>query len=81
MTENTDKYLVFSGYSYYPDGGWNDYDGAFSTLEEAKDSVKDFDYQQWAHIVDANSEEIVLIAAGGKGVVEWEPPINKGEQL
>jgi len=33
-------YLVFSGNVYYPCGGWKDYKGSYSSLEEAVDAAK-----------------------------------------
>lgn len=28
-------YLLFAFYNYYPEGGWNDYQGNFDSLDEA----------------------------------------------
>lgn len=55
------RFLVFRGYDYYPAGGWNDFKGAFDSIEEAHDAanldIRDF---EWNHIVDTKTmKEIV----------------------
>lgn len=32
-------FLVFAGDNYYPEGGWKDFVGSYSKLEEAKQGV------------------------------------------
>ena len=52
------RYLVF-GLDKYPLGGWNDFIGKFSSLEEAREkgiSVSTYDYVQ---IVDLETDKIV----------------------
>lgn len=48
------RYLLFTGYNYYPSGGWDDFNSAWDTLEEAKDAgeVTVNTGADWAHIVD-----------------------------
>lgn len=48
------RYLVFSGDTYYPAGGWNDFRGDFDTEEAALAAVdrKRFD---WWHVIDATT--------------------------
>lgn len=58
------RYLLFAGEYYYPCGGWEDFAGAFASLDEAKAAKSDPDYCQWAHIVDLDAREIVLTWAG-----------------
>lgn len=56
-------YLLFSGQCYYPGGGWNDFDSAHSTHEEAKAAVKarglEEDDYGWWHIVNADTRCVV----------------------
>ena len=51
------KYLLFSGEDYYPEGGWLDYCGAFATIEEAKSNLARG--MEWAQVVDTKIEKIV----------------------
>lgn len=58
------KYALFAGSTYYPSGGWNDWRGSFSTIEEAliagMDSVVHFGSGfDWWHIVDQEAGEII----------------------
>jgi hypothetical protein len=55
-------YLVFGGKEYYPDGGWDDFMGKFSSSEEAINYIinVELDYTiNWAHVVDFRSMEII----------------------
>lgn len=51
-------FLVFAGDNYYPSGGWNDYAGAWPTLEEAKFTAMRLP-SQWAQIIDMRTGEDV----------------------
>jgi hypothetical protein len=44
------KYLIFCGDSYYPQGGWADFAGAFDDLEEAKSAASELCFD-WGHVV------------------------------
>lgn len=44
------RYLVFAGDQYYPQGGWDDFRGSFEDLHEAIDRI-DLNAEWW-HIVD-----------------------------
>ena len=53
-------FILFTGDSYYPCGGWNDYRGVYVSLEQAKESFeKEHSKCDWAHIVDISTHEIV----------------------
>lgn len=63
-------FLIFAGYDYYPRGGWNDFIGSFSTLQEAEEAAKNvmavscgetFD-KDWLHIVSLEMNRIVVKA-------------------
>lgn len=60
-TKNTPqkRYLLFFGNDYYPLGGWEDFYGAFNTIQEAKESNWDLKCLSWGHIVDIETMEIV----------------------
>lgn len=48
------KYMLFSGYYYYPNGGWEDFKGFFDSVEDAMVFLKKNypePYDSWAHIV------------------------------
>ncbi len=34
------RYMLFSGDNYYPQGGWDDHDGSFDTINEARELIK-----------------------------------------
>lgn len=53
------KYLLFCGAVYYPVGGWDDFEGVYSSIERAKEAAKEKWCCEWWHIVDADSFEIV----------------------
>lgn len=57
------RYMLFSGPTYYPDGGFNDYRGSYESVEEAvaeitlrRDQTRMVD---WFHVVDKQTLEIV----------------------
>lgn len=56
MAVLTKRFLVFAGFSYYPNGGWDDFKQACNTLEEAytvgREQKKTYD---WVNIVDLNT--------------------------
>jgi hypothetical protein len=43
-------YLLFTGDIYYPSGGWRDFEGAFASLEQAREYAREIDCDWW-HIV------------------------------
>lgn len=53
-------YLLFFGDKYYPNGGWNDFRGSFSSVELALKSIADAGDVDWWQIVDFRSMEIVM---------------------
>jgi len=54
------RYLVFSFETYYPFGGWDDFQGAFASREEAMDYIAgDESYHEHYQIVDTVLREVV----------------------
>jgi hypothetical protein len=58
------KFLLFGGYTYYPNGGWGDFINSFDTLEEAKEVIikpaESFETKEdWYHVVDSNNGQII----------------------
>lgn len=53
------RYLVFTGGVYYPLGGWDDFQGDYDTLEEAKARVKERHRNDWAQIIDTTTKQEV----------------------
>lgn len=54
-------YYLFVGYDYYPSGGQNDLRGVFSSVEEAKENLKnncENYYGDWAHIMNSAGEKV-----------------------
>lgn len=54
-------FLVFAGSNYYPDGGWEDFEGVFPTLEAALGAVTNGRKSDWWHIVDLSTLKIVRL--------------------
>ncbi len=52
------RYLLFSGDEYYPRGGWDDFQGEYDTLEEAK-IIVERQGDDWYHIIDLTTKETV----------------------
>jgi len=54
-------FFVFTGMEYYPHGGWEDFRGSASTIEEARSlaETKSGGSDDWYHIVDASSLKVV----------------------
>jgi len=56
------RYLLFAFDEYYPNGGWNDLKGSFSTIEEAKEYIiklwKKGDRHQTYQVVDLNTGRV-----------------------
>jgi hypothetical protein len=51
-------YLLFSGSDYYPQGGMDDFQGEFESMEGAKQFFEK-NKDDWAHIVEKDSMSIV----------------------
>lgn len=62
-------FYLFSGYYGFSGGGFNDYQKAFNTLEEAKD-IKKFE-KDWYQIVTVNDGELVLLCKWNNNTKEW----------
>lgn len=52
------RYLLFAGDQYYPCGGWNDFRGGFSSIEDARDATRDKDFDWW-HVIDIQTGQRV----------------------
>lgn len=61
-----ERYLLFTGQYYYPSGGFSDYMGSFKTINDARSNVTDLD--DWYHIVDSESLEIIEDTRNGDKV-------------
>lgn len=62
-----DRYLLFAGEDYYPEGGWRDFQSSHETIEEAKKAFSIFEYRdEWGHIFDLITKEIVVTFWRGK---------------
>lgn len=53
------RYLLFVGDNYYPEGGWNDFRGAFDSIDDAINYVLGLLNRDWWHIVDTHTIQIV----------------------
>ena len=59
----TKRYLVFAFLKWEPNGGWDDFQGHFDSLEEAKNYSDEFRLvpEYALHIVDSETREIVHV--------------------
>lgn len=54
------RYIVLAGSNYYP-SGWDDFYGAYDTLEEAKSAVeRSIHFFDWANVIDLSTMTKVL---------------------
>jgi hypothetical protein len=55
------RYFLFAGMQYYPGGGWGDFQGAFASVEEAKNKLLDcdLDWLDWWQVVDSETLEVI----------------------
>jgi hypothetical protein len=63
------RYLLFSGDTYYPSGGWQDFVDSFDTQEEAdaRGRIERSNGHDWYHVVDAQTGNRVTGAGVGEG--------------
>lgn len=57
------RFLAFGGDSYYPSGGWRDFEDDFDDLEQAIQSVI---HEDWFHVVDLETRTFVVEGRAGK---------------
>jgi len=57
------RYLVFAGTHYYPDGGAGDYWGSATTIKKALE-IKDEYNCDWWHVFDNKTEKIIRANKG-----------------
>lgn len=50
------RYVVFSGDTYYPGGGWSDFRSSHDTLAEARSAAKPGD---WSMIIDLKTGQVM----------------------
>lgn len=63
------RFILFAGDHYYPEGGWDDFQGFFDTAEEAfakakekiifEDNSGSYSFD-WYNVVDALTWEVVI---------------------
>lgn len=56
-------FILFAGDQHYPCGGWNDYRGMFSTLDEAIVAGKQrlANGCDWAHVVNYSTRAVTYL--------------------
>lgn len=55
------RYKLFAGDRYYPLGGFRDFHGYVSSIEEAREKLDQLDLTMgWAHIVDGDKIKVEL---------------------
>lgn len=74
MSNREGRFLLFGGACYYPSGGWADFIGEYTTLDEARDAWlahargwrkigADYGSGAWAHVVDWPARAVVAWAS------------------
>lgn len=61
------RFLLFCYETYYPGGGWNDFKGAFHSVERAVEVAKQAGNDNW-EVVDY--EKLSVVASGDCGLYE-----------
>ena len=54
------RYMLFSGYNYYPSGGMNDFCGSFDTIEACEVKIRLMSFNDWYHVYDNVEFKIVI---------------------
>lgn len=59
------RYFIFAGETFYPEGGGLDYIAAAESLEDAKGLARTaLDKNDWAHIFDTKEKSVVFELSG-----------------
>lgn len=53
------RFLLFAGETYYPRGGWADFQSSADTLDEAVEKAANVADCDWWQIVDTQNMEVV----------------------
>jgi len=56
-------YLLFSGESYYAEGGWGDFVGGYINLPDAEKMVAELPKSNWWHIIQVTEHDYLPIKA------------------
>lgn len=59
MSDPPKRYWLFAGNDYYATGGMHDLEGSFDSAAEAEASAQNLDPDQWYHVVDITTGQIV----------------------
>lgn len=51
------RYLLFGGYQYYPNGGWEDFLGDYDEYNDIPEGI--CSGKEWFHVVDTHSYKII----------------------
>lgn len=58
------KYSSYAGKTFYPEGGFGDFYGSYSSLDEIKESIESSgDDYDWCHVIDFKQTSRVLSGA------------------
>lgn len=56
------RYLLFTYDTYYPSGGWSDFDGSFDSIDEIVEYLKEQDYKcDCKEIIDLETGDDVYL--------------------
>ena len=58
-SETPKRYWLIAGNDYYATGGMHDFRDCFDSVEEAETSAKKLDCDEWFHVVDITTGQIV----------------------
>lgn len=56
------RYILFAGDGFYPEGGWNDWRGNYEKLEDLKEDLEKLNetwHFDWWHIVDMTTWDVI----------------------
>lgn len=56
------RYILFAGYSFYPEGGWCDFKGDFDCTDDAEahlSNISDGESLIWHHVIDTETMSLM----------------------
>jgi hypothetical protein len=72
-----ERYLLFAYDDYYPNGGWNDFQGSFDSVQDALDSALETDCERY-EVVHKATQVIVIEGKMSAGRWFWLPEKYEG---
>lgn len=66
--EKINRFLIFAGYFYYPNGGMDDYIKTVTTFEEVQEFIDSLKGYDWVNVLDIEAGEAWETFSGKNGM-------------